>query len=83
LRADALDVFNHANFTSMNTTLNFNSYPTTPDGIVNGSPTITARALGRNANGSFNVTGFGTVTSPAADAPGGPGVLQLVVKFMF
>ena len=64
------------------TTLNFNSYPTT-DGIVTGSPAITATALGRNANGSFNVTGFGTVTSPAAGAPGGPRVLQLVVKFMF
>jgi hypothetical protein len=83
LRADAFNVFNHANFTGMNTTLNFNSYPTTPNGVVNGSPTITSTALGRNANGSFNVTGFGTVTSPAAGAPGGPRVLQLVVKFMF
>jgi hypothetical protein len=83
LRADAFNVFNHANFTSMNTTLNFNAYPTTANGIVDGSPTITSTALGRNANGSFNVTGFGTVTSPAAGAPGGPRVLQLVIKFMF
>jgi hypothetical protein len=83
LRADAFNIFNHANFTSENTTLNFNAYPTTANGIVNGSPTITSTALGRNANGSFNVTGFGTVTSPAAGAPGGPRVLQLVVKFMF
>jgi hypothetical protein len=82
LRADAFNIFNHANFTSENTTLNFNSYPTT-NGIVTGSPTITSTALGRNANGSFNVTGFGTVTSPAAGAPGGPRVLQLVVKFSF
>jgi hypothetical protein len=82
LRADAFNVFNHANFTGFNSTLNFNSYPTT-NGIVTGSPTITSTALGRNANGSFNVTGFGTVTSPAAGAPGGPRVLQLVVKFMF
>ena len=82
LRADAFNVFNHANFTGFNSTLNFNSYPNT-NGIVNGSPTITSTALGRNANGSFNVTGFGTVTSPAAGAPGGPRVLQLVVKFMF
>jgi len=37
-------------------------------GIVTGSPTITSTALGRNANGSFNVTGFGAVTSPAAGA---------------
>ena len=76
------NIFNHANFTGENTTLNFNSYPTT-NGIVTGSPTITSTALGRNANGSFNVTGFGTVTSPAAGAPGGPRVLQLVLKFSF
>ena len=79
LRADAFNVFNHANFTGENTTLNFNSYPNT-NGIVTGSPTITPTALGRNANGSFNVTGFGTVISPAAGAPGGPRVLQLVVQ---
>jgi hypothetical protein len=82
LRADAFHVFNHANFTSENTKLNFNSYPTT-NGIVTGSSTNTSTAVGRNANGTFNVTGFGTVTSPAAGAPGGPRVLQLVVKFMF
>ena len=82
LRVDAFNVFNHANFTGMNTTLNFNSYPNT-NGIVNGSPTITSTAVGRNANGSLNVTGFGTVTSPAAGAPGGPRVLQLVAKFTF
>jgi hypothetical protein len=81
-RVDAFNVFNHANFLGMNTTLNFNSYPTT-NGIVTGSPTITSTALGRNANGSFNVTGFGTVTSPAAGAPGGPRILQLVAKIYF
>jgi hypothetical protein len=68
LPADAFNVFNHANFTGMNTTLNFNAYPTTPNGIVDGSPTIVSTVLGRNANGSFNVTGFGTVASPAAGA---------------
>jgi len=82
LRADAFNIFNHANFTGENTTLNFNAYPSS-NGIVTGSPTITSTALGRNANGTLNVTGFGTVTSPAAGAPGGPRVLQLVVKFMF
>jgi hypothetical protein len=66
----------------MNTTLNFNAYPTV-NGVVSGSPSITSTAIGRNANGSFNVTGFGTVTSPAAGAPGGPRVLQLVAKFIF
>jgi Carboxypeptidase regulatory-like domain len=82
LRVDAFNVFNHANFPSLNTTLNFNAYPNV-NGIVNGSPTITSTALGRNANGSFNVTGFGTVVSPAAGAPGGPRVVQLVAHFTF
>jgi outer membrane receptor protein involved in Fe transport len=82
LRVDAFNIFNHANFTGLNTTLNFNSYPTT-NGMVTGSPTITSTAVGRNANGTLNVTGFGTVTSPAAGAPGGPRVLQLVAKFIF
>ncbi len=27
-RADAFNVFNHANFTGLNTTVNFNAYPT-------------------------------------------------------
>jgi hypothetical protein len=90
LRVDAFNVFNHANFTGMNTTLNFKSYPTGPSGAVNGSPGLAATAIGENnpANGCtpsncFNVTGFGTVTSPAAGAPGGPRILQLVAKFTF
>jgi hypothetical protein len=81
-RIDAFNVFNHANFTGLNTTLNFNAYPTT-NGMISGSPTITSTALGRNANGSFNVTGFGTATSPAPGAPGGPRVLQLVFHIAF
>ena len=88
LRVDAFNVFNHANFTGLNTTLNFNGYPNTA-GKVTGSPTITSTALGENSptlgctTNCFNVTGFGAVTSPAAGAPGGPRVLQLVVKFSF
>jgi hypothetical protein len=30
-----------------------------------------------------NVTGFGSVTAPAAGAPGGSRVLQLLVRFSF
>ncbi len=86
LRVDAFNVFNHANFISMNTTLNFQGYPNT-NGIVNGSPAITCTALGVNGSSScpssFNVTGFGTVTSSAPGAPGGPRVLQLVAHFTF
>jgi hypothetical protein len=83
-RVDAFNIFNHANFNNgLNTTLNFNGYTTNAGGIVTGLPTITSTALGRNANGSLNVTGFGTATSAAPGAPGGPRVLQLVARFTF
>jgi len=82
-RVDAFNVFNHANFTGLNTTLNFNAYPTS-NGIVTGLPTIANNATPYNAAGQLvNVTGFGAVTSPAAGAPGGPRVLQLLVRFSF
>ena len=84
LRVDAFNVFNHANFNNgLSTTLNFNSYTTNAQGIVTGLPSITATALGRNANGSFNVTGFGTSSSAAPGAPGSPRVLQLVARITF
>jgi len=84
LRVDAFNVFNHANFNNgLSTTLNFNSYTTNAQGIVTGLPAITATALGRNANGSFNVTGFGTSSSAAPGAPGSPRVLQLVARITF
>jgi hypothetical protein len=84
LRVDAFNVFNHANFNNgLNTTLNFNSYTVNSKGIVTGLPTITSSALGENANGSFNVTGFGTATSAAPGAPGSPRVLQLVARITF
>src|SRR5262249_46552356 len=37
-RIDAFNVFNHANFTGYNSTLNFNSYPQS-NGVVTGQPT--------------------------------------------
>jgi hypothetical protein len=83
LRADAFNVFNHANFTGLNTALNFNAYPTS-NGVVTGLPTLANNATPYNAAGQLvNVTGFGSVTSPAAGAPGGPRVLQLVARITF
>ena len=83
LRVDAFNVFNHANFTGLNTTLNFNAYPSS-NGIVTGRPTLANNATPYNAAGQLvNVTGFGSVTSPASGAPGGPRVLQLVGRFTF
>ena len=38
-RVDAFNVFNHAEFSGYNSTLNFNSYPTS-GGIVTGLPSI-------------------------------------------
>jgi hypothetical protein len=82
LRVDAFNVFNHANFTGYNANLPFNSYPTT-NGVVNGQPTLTPTALGRNPNGTFNVTGFGTVTQPGAGSLGYARILQTVVRVQF
>jgi hypothetical protein len=83
LRADAFNVFNHANFTGLNTVLNFNGYPTS-NGVVTGLPALANNATPYNAAGQLvNVTGFGSVTSPAAGAPGGPRVLQLVARITF
>jgi hypothetical protein len=83
LRVDAFNVFNHANFTGLNTTLNFNPYPTS-NGVATGLPTLANNATPFNAAGQLvNITGFGSVTSPASGAPGGPRVLQLVGRFTF
>lgn len=79
---DAFNVFNHANFTGLNATLNFNSYGTT-NGVTTSLPTITSTALGRNANGSFNVTGFGTATQPDLGALGYARILQTLIRAQF
>jgi hypothetical protein len=50
---------------------------------VTGLPTITASAPGRNANDSFNATGFGTATQPGPGAPGYSGILQTVIRIRF
>jgi hypothetical protein len=81
-RVDAFNAFNHTNFTGYNTTLNFNAYPVA-NGVITGLPTITATALGRNANGSFNVTGFGTVTQPNPGALGYSRILQTLIRVQF
>ncbi len=79
---DAFNAFNHTNFTGYNGTLNFNGYPNV-NGIVNGLPTISATALGRNSNGSFNVTGFGTVTQTGPGALGYSRILQTLIRVWF
>jgi hypothetical protein len=81
-RVDAFNAFNHTNFTGYNGTLNFNGYPNV-NGIVNGPPTITATALGRNANGTFNVTGFGTATQTGPGALGYSRILQTLIRVWF
>jgi hypothetical protein len=81
-RVDAFNAFNHTNFTGYNTTLNFNSYPNA-NGVITGLPTITSTALGRNANGSFNVTGFGTVTQTSPGALGYSRILQTLIRVTF
>jgi hypothetical protein len=81
-RVDAFNVFNHANFTGYNSTLNFNAYPNA-NGQITGLPTIASTALGRNPNGAFNVTGFGTVTQQGYGPLGQPRVLQTLIRVTF
>jgi hypothetical protein len=83
LRIDAFNAFNHTNFTGYNSTLNFNAYTTNANGVVTGLPTITSSALGRNANGSFNVTGFGTATQTGPGALGYSRILQTLLRITF
>jgi hypothetical protein len=81
-RLDAFNAFNHTNFSGYNSTLNFNAYPTN-NGIITGLPTISSTALGRNANGTFNVTGFGTVTQVGPGALGYSRILQTLIRVTF
>jgi hypothetical protein len=81
-RVDAFNAFNHTQFSGYNATLNFNSYPNT-NGIVNGSPSITATALGRNSNGTFSYNGFGTVTQTGPGALGYSRILQTLIRITF
>ena len=81
-RGDAFNVFNHANFSGYNATLNFNAYPTS-NGIVTGAPTLSSSTLGRNPNGSVNFTGFGTVTQVGPGALGYARIMQLLVRVTF
>jgi hypothetical protein len=81
-RVDAFNALNHSNFLGYNATLNFNAYPTA-NGVVTGLPTITSTALGRNANGTFNGTGFGTVTQTGPGALGYSRILQTLIRVTF
>ena len=75
LRLDAFNVFNHPNFTGLNTTLNFTSYP---------NPVIANNALPYNSAGQLvNVTGFGSVTVPAPGAAGSSRILQTLIRVQF
>ena len=82
LRVDAFNVFNHTNFSSYNSQLNFTSYPQT-NGIVTGQPTLTTTALGRNPSGIPNLTGFGTSNQPGAGTLGAPRILQTLIRIQF
>jgi hypothetical protein len=82
LRLDAFNVFNHTIFTGYNYTLNFNGYPNS-GGAITGSPTLASNALGRNANGTPNLTGFGSPTQTNPGAFGYSRVLQTVLRVTF
>jgi hypothetical protein len=74
-RIDAFNVFNHANFTGLNATLNFTGYP---------NPVLANNALPYNANGSLvNITGFGSATVPQMGAGGAARTLQTLIRVTF
>jgi hypothetical protein len=74
-RVDAFNVFNHANFTGLNSTLNFTAYP---------NPVLANNATPYNAAGQLvNVTGFGSVTVPAPGNPGSSRILQTLIRIQF
>jgi hypothetical protein len=82
LRLDAFNVFNHTIFTGYNYTLNFAAYPNS-GGLITGSPAVASNALGRNANGTPNLTGFGSPTQTNPGAFGYARVLQTVLRVTF
>ncbi|MBV8819191.1 MAG: TonB-dependent receptor [Acidobacteriaceae bacterium] len=74
-RVDAFNVFNHSNFTGLNSTLNFTAYP---------NPVLAANATPYNAAGQLvNVTGFGSATVPAPGAQGSARILQTLIRIQF
>jgi hypothetical protein len=80
-RVDAFNVFNHPNFTVLNTTLNFSgSYP---------NNVTVANAPYNSAGVLVNQNGFGTVgttngiASNTAVLPAPPRILQMMVRFQF
>jgi hypothetical protein len=74
-RVDAFNVFNHPNFTGINSTLNFTAYP---------NPTIANNATPYNAAGNLvNVVGFGSATVPAPGLPGSARILQTLIRIQF
>ena len=83
LRLDAFNAFNHTNFTGYNSTLNFNCLSRPPTASSRVRRPLTATALGRNPNGTFNVTGFGTVTQVGPGALGYSRILQTVLRLEF
>ena len=85
MRGDAFNVFNHTQFSGVNSTLNFSSANGSQNGVFgtwsNNNTVFTPSTpsnLAVNANGSANITGFGTVNG-ARD----PRILQLNVRLRF
>jgi Carboxypeptidase regulatory-like domain/TonB-dependent Receptor Plug Domain len=75
LKADAFNIFNHPNFTGLNTTLNFTAYP---------NPVLANNATPYNSAGQLvNVTGFGSATVPVPGLAGSSRVLQTLIRVQF
>ncbi len=76
-------MFNHAEFSGYNGTLNFNGYPTT-NGVISGPPPRSPRTPSAATRPvALNVTGFGTVTQVGPGALGYSRVLQTLIRIQF
>ncbi len=76
-RVDAFNVFNHPNFISLNTTLNFSGTYPNAETVAN-NPYNAAGVL-------VNQNGFGAVSAPSStgSSTGNPRILQTVIRITF
>ena len=82
-RVDAFNVFNHAEFSGYNGTLNLQCAIRPQRHRYRSAHASPSTTLGRNANGTFNATGFGTVTQVGPGALGFSRMLQTLIRIQF
>jgi hypothetical protein len=80
-RVDAFNVFNHPNFTTLNTTINFSG--TYPNNEVVANAPYNSTGVLVNQNGFGTAGTLNSISSNTAVQPGAPRILQLLVRVQF